>query len=311
MSTLDLYEEGFPHGSAAGYDKGCRGIACPNHGSAEFLSCREAKTQHDSDYATGKLPPDTVLERVHPEPPAKVKAKQNTERQLRSTRGPLDIDGSDPVAAPSEPEVDPHDGMTEKQMRSHYAAGCRDQRCRDASSAAARLRVQARRAAAGDPPAKPVKVARHSYQGKPKRPKKPAPSVPLEQLGIAEQPVVFDEYYKNPDLDSNQDPIDYSVPSADALSLTFGLPDELRDPLTAANEIALAEAAGRELERELTQLALLLHEEQVAHEMTRGKLEAALAPSPSPDQLVPDRGGFSVAIAKQGDALTVTITAGS
>lgn len=50
MSGLDLFEDGFPHSTKEGYDRGCRGHACPgalDHG----FSCSEANVRWHGDYA--------------------------------------------------------------------------------------------------------------------------------------------------------------------------------------------------------------------------------------------------------------------
>lgn len=41
MPDLDLYEDNFPHGTLAGYSKGCSGLTCPLEQDPDYLSCRE------------------------------------------------------------------------------------------------------------------------------------------------------------------------------------------------------------------------------------------------------------------------------
>lgn len=54
MSGADLYVDGFPHGTAQGYQQGCRGSACP--AKVEFgQSCREASIRLASDWGYRKL----------------------------------------------------------------------------------------------------------------------------------------------------------------------------------------------------------------------------------------------------------------
>jgi hypothetical protein len=50
MSSADLFEDGFPHGTKEGYDKGCRGHgSCP--GVLEFgRSCNQASMHYSGDY---------------------------------------------------------------------------------------------------------------------------------------------------------------------------------------------------------------------------------------------------------------------
>lgn len=53
MSSADLFEDGFPHGTARGYELGCRGSACP--AKVEFgQSCREANIRVASDWGYRK-----------------------------------------------------------------------------------------------------------------------------------------------------------------------------------------------------------------------------------------------------------------
>ncbi|MFF2631985.1 histone-like nucleoid-structuring protein Lsr2 [Microbacterium sp. NPDC058021] len=54
MSAADRLEDSFPHGTADGYDAGCRGVICPaavEHG----LSCQRAKQLTAGDYQYQKL----------------------------------------------------------------------------------------------------------------------------------------------------------------------------------------------------------------------------------------------------------------
>jgi hypothetical protein len=62
MSAADLYEDGFPHGTKEGYERGCRGSACPN--KFEGLdTCHTASMRYARDYAyrravdAGETPP--------------------------------------------------------------------------------------------------------------------------------------------------------------------------------------------------------------------------------------------------------------
>ncbi len=52
------------HGSPAGYDLGCKSAGgCPNHGSAEWLTCKEAAAARRGDFALTKLPLDEPISR--------------------------------------------------------------------------------------------------------------------------------------------------------------------------------------------------------------------------------------------------------
>lgn len=54
MSGADLLEDGFPHGTREGYERGCRGAACP--GREEFgLTCEQARTRYAGDFGYRRL----------------------------------------------------------------------------------------------------------------------------------------------------------------------------------------------------------------------------------------------------------------
>ncbi|MGN6693884.1 MAG: Lsr2 family DNA-binding protein [Aquihabitans sp.] len=54
MSSADLWEDGYPHGTVEGYDGGCRGGACP--GALDYgMSCKRAKTLSNSDIRYNRL----------------------------------------------------------------------------------------------------------------------------------------------------------------------------------------------------------------------------------------------------------------
>lgn len=63
MGTTDkLFAPGFPHGTPDGWQQGCRGAACPNHGT-DLPTCREAHRRYVGDYQyrravdAGETPP--------------------------------------------------------------------------------------------------------------------------------------------------------------------------------------------------------------------------------------------------------------
>ncbi|QJU54372.1 hypothetical protein SCB71_14600 [Herbiconiux sp. KACC 21604] len=65
MSSADLYEDGCPHGTKEGYDRGCRSGACPNAFEGETI-CRDAFLRYQGDYAyrkavdAGETPPPLI-----------------------------------------------------------------------------------------------------------------------------------------------------------------------------------------------------------------------------------------------------------
>lgn len=54
MSSMDLFEDGFPHSTPAGYEAGCRGSHCPGKDEHGF-SCSEAHVRYAGDYSYRKL----------------------------------------------------------------------------------------------------------------------------------------------------------------------------------------------------------------------------------------------------------------
>ena len=118
------------HGTAAGYDLGCRSAGgCANHGSAEWLTCKEAAAAYRSDFALSKLPADEPIARKAleipktprraPAPAAPAKAAPRPRAAAApSTHTPA----AQPQAAPSAPEHGTLDG--------YWLGGCyRDDSC--------------------------------------------------------------------------------------------------------------------------------------------------------------------------------------
>jgi len=60
----------------------------------------------------------------------------------------VSADAPQPATAPDVTPADEHDAMTDKQKRTHYSGGCREQPCRDAIAKAARDRKAQRTAEA-------------------------------------------------------------------------------------------------------------------------------------------------------------------
>lgn len=50
MSTLDLFDDSFPHGTPDGYRRGCKTIACP-----ALIPCRTAHTRYSGDYTFARM----------------------------------------------------------------------------------------------------------------------------------------------------------------------------------------------------------------------------------------------------------------
>ena len=50
MSTLDLLDDSFPHGTPDGYRRGCRTAACP-----ALIPCRTIHTRYAGDFSFAKL----------------------------------------------------------------------------------------------------------------------------------------------------------------------------------------------------------------------------------------------------------------
>jgi hypothetical protein len=99
--VFDLYADDFPHGSAAGFERGCKTMpVCTNFGSSELLTCREAHSARGADYTLSRQPADTILPRATEPPPHVQAAKKNAARAAQH-RGDL-LTPSSP-AAPLEP----------------------------------------------------------------------------------------------------------------------------------------------------------------------------------------------------------------
>lgn len=129
MTAADRLEDGFPHGTADGFDQGCRGGACP--AAAEYgLSCKRAKQLSASDYQYQKLarrglgPAEIALELgLIPEGPTTPIAPP----PARAPKPPKPAPENPSTAAPAPPAPP----TTTRQRAAHgtpsgYSAGCRD-----------------------------------------------------------------------------------------------------------------------------------------------------------------------------------------
>lgn len=129
VSAADRLEDGFPHGTREGYDQGCRGSHCPAVDDG-FLSCAQARTRYQSDYAYRKrtdagLSPAQLAE-VDEREAAEQRARLAAARANRVASAPEpepDAPVDEPVEAPA--IADERHGTT-----SGYSAGCRlKERC--------------------------------------------------------------------------------------------------------------------------------------------------------------------------------------
>lgn len=107
MSSADLFEDGFPHGTKEGFDKGCRGHgSCP--GVLDFgRSCSQASMSYAGDYTykkrvDGGLSPARIaeLERLDGVKPAKSPTKTTEISQATVTVA----DSVEPLGDLAEPE---------------------------------------------------------------------------------------------------------------------------------------------------------------------------------------------------------------
>ncbi|WP_213816266.1 hypothetical protein [Glaciihabitans sp. dw_435] len=162
----DLYADDFPHGTANGYDQGCKGAAqCLYHGSTTYLTCVEASMLRRGDYNAAKLPSSHRFERPTVAPVPKL-AKSRVEKptpipadpkpaavlkEVAVASAPVTAPKPTPPAPEPAPTAEPaiaefnHETATDAQLRSHYASGCRRPECREATSRAARERNQAKK----------------------------------------------------------------------------------------------------------------------------------------------------------------------
>lgn len=135
MSAADRLEDGFPHGTREGYDQGCRGSHCPAVDDG-FLSCAQARTRYQSDYAYRKrtdagLSPAQLAE-VDEREAAEQRARLAAARANRVASAPepelvadepVEVDAAEAVEVPA--IADERHGTT-----SGYSAGCRlKERC--------------------------------------------------------------------------------------------------------------------------------------------------------------------------------------
>jgi len=110
MSGADLFEDGFPHGTPAGYERGCRGGACPSKVETG-QSCRDANVRVASDYGYRRLAlsgaPDEVLAQpaVPLVAPAPEKVKPKVRRGADLRVAPLSQLKPKPAPAPPAPVV--------------------------------------------------------------------------------------------------------------------------------------------------------------------------------------------------------------
>jgi hypothetical protein len=99
VSGLDLFEEGFPHSTREGYDRGCRGHACPGLLENGF-SCADANVRHHGDYA--------YLKRVEAGlSPAEIAAADRADRAAVRTRKPTKVTVEPVPPVPVEPKPVP------------------------------------------------------------------------------------------------------------------------------------------------------------------------------------------------------------
>ena len=133
MPTADLYAEDFPHGTAAGYDRGCRGAACELHADPSWLSCKEAKFRRNGDYSLRDHPLDQRIPRDRPaSTPTKTTpiSKPIPQPAFAEPITPRDVGrvktlGEEPM--PEQPLTDRPGGVAldKHGTYSGYVAGCR------------------------------------------------------------------------------------------------------------------------------------------------------------------------------------------
>lgn len=112
MSTMDLFEDGFPHSTREGYEAGCRGSACLGKLENGF-SCSEAAVRYAGDYGyrkrveAGMTPAEIAdadaADRAAAAPAGKAKAKAKPslkERAERAATAPFPAAERERVIAP-------------------------------------------------------------------------------------------------------------------------------------------------------------------------------------------------------------------
>lgn len=173
MSGADLYEDGFPHSTVEGYNRGCRGNACP--GLLENgISCAQTFSRFNGDYGfrkkvgAGMSASEIVAEEktaAKPKPGEALKKAREAryeERRLaefgddfpdagreRADAGPEAAEAlvETEAIAPALEDVD-HDAMSFDERWRHYNKGCRHPLCRGAIAARQRERKAQQRESA-------------------------------------------------------------------------------------------------------------------------------------------------------------------
>jgi hypothetical protein len=102
VSFADLYEDGFPHGTKEGFERGCRGGACPNKFEEGATICRDAAMRYARDYAyrraidNGETPPPEFPDAV----PKKKTTKASPNAEERVWAEPV-VTVADTIAEPA------------------------------------------------------------------------------------------------------------------------------------------------------------------------------------------------------------------
>ncbi|MGW9345564.1 Lsr2 family DNA-binding protein [Streptomyces albidoflavus] len=111
MSSADLFEDGFPHGTREGYGRGCRGAACPA-GVEHGLSCRRAVELSAGDYRYSRMVRDGKT-------PAEISAALNQPRHEQpapAARRVVPID-ADPQLQDEDDEDDEDESTAETDLK--------------------------------------------------------------------------------------------------------------------------------------------------------------------------------------------------
>ncbi|WZH36263.1 MAG: hypothetical protein PIR02_16065 [Microbacterium enclense] len=102
MSSADLWEDGYPHGTVEGFDNGCRGGACPADTDIG-MSCKRAKALAAGDFrynrlvAAGKTPAEIAAIIDGRDTPTEAPAPKPAPKRKPKAPAPADVEAAAPI----------------------------------------------------------------------------------------------------------------------------------------------------------------------------------------------------------------------
>lgn len=161
MGAMDLFEDGFPHGTPDGFLKGCKGAHCPAQVEGG-LRCRDAYLKYQGDFRYRKvIDAGGVWTEPAAEPAVKVPAVRVVETPVAEVA---------PVGKPKRKPGARLEGV-KHGTTTGYSYGCRCEECRDAAAEYQRARKARRQGQVTQQPAPvqavsiPAAVEPHEDEG--------------------------------------------------------------------------------------------------------------------------------------------------